>query len=159
MVMKVPVHPTPALHHTHTHTLNSSTHPLYSTHGHTHPPLALPCPHSPTVHHHGAPLLRVVLEHSLSEAEEVGGILWHAMIRPHQKVELSHFTYRHGHTTLPCQLHMHTHINMQVIWDCTPQHTHKCKTILYGHQHTLTLSGSVNTQSQTCCHLTHTHTR
>ena len=42
----------------------------------------------PAVHHHGAPLGRVVAEHTLAEGEESRGVRGHAVVRPHQEVEL-----------------------------------------------------------------------
>lgn len=58
----------------------------------------------PAVHYHGSSLLRVVFLHPLPEAEQVGGILGHPVVRPHQEVELPHFPHWHGHSALPCEL-------------------------------------------------------
>ncbi len=58
----------------------------------------------PAVDTHGPPLLRVVVQHPLPEAKKVGCIERYAMIRPHQEMELPHFTHWHLDTTLPSKL-------------------------------------------------------
>ncbi len=85
IVMKVPVRPTPAL-----QTSNSQFNDKIVTYYYTKPRIKLKITpttciqqHSlPAVHHHGSSLLRMVLEDSLSEAEEVSGVRGHSVVRP-----------------------------------------------------------------------------
>ena len=60
--------------------------------------------HIPAMDHHGTTFLRMVLENPLPEGKEVSGVERHAMIWPHQEVELSHLTNWHGYTTLSSEL-------------------------------------------------------
>lgn len=60
--------------------------------------------HVPAMDDHGTTFLRMVLEDSLPEGEEVRGVERHPMIWPHQEVKLPHLTHGHGHTTLASKL-------------------------------------------------------
>lgn len=53
---------------------------------------------------HGASLIGMVLDDPLAEAEEGRGVLGHAVVGPHQEVELSHLTHWHLGLALPSNL-------------------------------------------------------